>query len=385
MNVCRRVFGNLRKLKGDRIRVERLRFIKTEHNYADFSTSISPAIERALEERQVASTVALNIFRGGGFTTGFLDDPVKSLDLEYCRKENIVVRRRQNAGGAVWGPDGGALIVLNVDTRLPWVPLKTIKEAFGITLNRLAETVRELFGIEAVYRPLNDVEVEGRKLVPTSARLEKEILTMRLLVNVVPTDTDILKRAIIAPPEKTQDKKIKDPGARFTCLENEVGRKISFSDLFALTKKTVEKVFGNTVELVPGELSELEKRYAAESHKKNTSDEWFYANSERMRFKEAPPGALKAESRHKALAGLIRVTLLVVEHRIHDLIITGDFHPTPYRVLRDMEDAVRGKACNTEAVRDEIRRIFERPDVEIAGTEIQDFLAAFAKAFDQVN
>ena len=98
--------------------MERLRFIKTEHNYADFSTSISPAIERALEERQMASTVALNIFRGGGFTTGFLDDPEKSLDLEYCRKENIVVRRRQNAGGAVWGPDGGALIVLNVDTRL---------------------------------------------------------------------------------------------------------------------------------------------------------------------------------------------------------------------------------------------------------------------------
>jgi len=361
--------------------MEQLRLIKTEFSYADFSTSVSPAIELALEQRQAESAVVLNIFRGGSFTSGFLDDPEKSLDLEYCRKEGIVVRRRQNAGGAVWGPDGGALIVLYVDTELPWVPLKTVKEAFGVTLNRLAESVRELFTIEAVYRPLNDVEVEGRKLIATSARLEKEILTMRLLVNVVPTDLDILKNAIITPPEKIQDKKIKDPGARFTCLENEAGRKVSHSDLLTLTIKTVEKVFGKDVHLVPGELSVLEKEYSAQYQEKYISDEWFYANSERMRFKEIPPDALKYEGRHKAPAGLIRVTLLIVNSRIHDLIITGDFHPSPYQVLRDMEDVMRGKECNTEVIGDEIRRIFDRPDVEIAETEVKDFLGAFSKAF----
>ncbi|MFH1954682.1 MAG: hypothetical protein ABIL06_24095 [Pseudomonadota bacterium] len=361
--------------------MEQLRLIKTGYNYADFSTSISPAIELALEKREAASAVVLDVFRGGSFTSGFLDDPEKALDLDYCKQEGIVVRRRQNAGGAIWGPDGGALIVLYVDTRLPWVPMKTIKEAFGITLNRLAESVRELFGIEAVYRPINDVEVEGRKLIPTSARLEKEILTMRLLVNVVPTDPNILKKAIITPPEKTQDKKIKDPGARFTCLEMEAGRKISYSDLLALTSKTVEKVFGSGVELIPGELSDLEKEYAAQYQEKYISDEWFYSNSECMRFKEIPPDAVKCEGRHKAPAGLIRVTLLIVNDRIHDLIITGDFHPSPSRVLRDMEDKVRGKACNTEVIGDEIRRIFDRPDVEIAGTEVGDFMGAFSMAF----
>jgi lipoate-protein ligase A len=365
--------------------MEELRFIKAEYTYADFSTSISPAIELALEKRETMGTAVLNIFRGGSFTVGVLDDPEKSLDLDYCRENRIVVRRRQNAGGAIWGPDGGAFIVIYVDTMLPWVPMKSIKDAFAVTLTHLAEAVRELFNINAIYRPLNDIEVEGRKLIPTSARLEKGILTMRLLVNVVPTNQDLLKRSIRTPIEKMEDKKIKDVGARFTCLEKEARRKIDTSELEALTRRTIERVFGSEVTLVPGELSALEKEYAAAYQRKYTSAPWFYANCERMRFKEIPPDALKAEGRHKALAGLIRVTLLTCHNEIHDLIITGDFHPTPYGVLKDMEDALRGKRCDIEMVEEEIQGIFSQPDVEIAGTEVKDFVSAFHKAFDQAE
>jgi len=242
-----------------------------------------------------------------------------------------------------------------------------------------------LLDINAVYRPLNDIEVEGRKLIPSSARLEKGILTMRLLINVLPTNQDLLKRALKTPIEKIEDKKIKDVAARFTWLEKEAGRKTDASELEALTRRTIEKVFGREVTLVPGKLSPLEKDYAAEYQKKYTSDPWFYANSERMRFKEIPSDALKTEGRHKALAGLIRVTLLIFHDKIHDLIITGDFHPTPYGVLKDMEDALRGKGCDIEIVEEEIQRIFSRPDVEIAGTEVGDFVSAFRKAFDQAQ
>lgn len=361
--------------------MNQLRLIKTEYNYADFSTSVSPAVELALEKREAASAVLLNIFRGGSFTAGFLDDPEKSLDLEYCKRKGIIVRRRHNGGGAIWGPDGGALIVLYVDTRLPWIPVKTVGEAFPVVLTSLAEAVHELFEVAAVYRPVNDVEVEGRKLIPTSARLENDILTMRLLVNVVSSDPVTLKNAIITPPEKIQDKKIKDPGARFTCLENEAGRKISHSDLLALTSKTVEKVFGSGVELVPGELIDLEKEYAAQYQEKYISDEWFYANSERMRFKNIPADAVKCEGRHKAPAGLIRVTLLVSGNTMRDIIITGDFHPSPYGVLKEMENALRGEKCRREIVEAKIGEVFKRPDVEIAGTDVSDFAAAFARAF----
>jgi hypothetical protein len=104
-----------------------------------------------------------------------------------------------------------------------------------------------------------------------------------------------------------------------------------------------------------------------------------------MRFKEIPSDAIKTEGRHKAPAGLIRVTLLIRQNRIHGLIITGDFHPSPYQVLRDMEDALRGKEVNIGAIQSKIQQIFDRPDVEMVGVEVTDFMQAFTKAFDQIE
>ncbi len=164
-------------------------------------------------------------------------------------------------------------------------------------------------------------------------------------------------------------------------VETETGRSVGTSELETLARKTSEGIFGKKISLLPGALSGPEKRYAAEYQEKYTSDTWFYENSERMRFKDVPPGVVMVEGRHKAPAGLIRVTLLVRGGRIHDLIITGDFHPSPYRVLKDMEESVRGKPCRVEAVDEEIARIFDRPEVEIAGTEVGDFSAAFSRAF----
>jgi lipoate-protein ligase A len=365
--------------------LEHIRFVATQFTYADFSTSVSPAVERAVEERVCGCTAVLNVFRGDSFTIGVFEDPEKSMDLDYCRREGIVVRRRVNPGGSVWGADGGAILVLYMDTRLPWVPMKTVKDGFEITLTRLADVVREMFGLNARYRPLNDVEVEGRKLIATSARLEKGILTVRLLINVAPTNPDIMRRALRTAPEKVQDKPIKDVGARFTCLESEAGRRVEESDLETLARKTVEGVFGGKAALFPGDLTDKEKRYAEEYQEKYTSHEWFYENSERMRFREIPAGAVTVEGRFKAPAGLIRVTLLVYENAMRDIIITGDFHPSPYGVLKEMEDRLRGKPCLEEIVEEAMTEIFQRPEVEIAGTQAGDFTAAFVRAFQELN
>ncbi len=360
--------------------MEIIRLIQTDSTYADFSTSLSPAIELALEQRQAPSTVVLDIFRAGSFTVGVLEDPGKSLDLDYCRRKNIVVRRRQNPGGAIWGPAGSALIVYYLDTHDPQVPLRSIGEAFQKGLTDLAEVITRMFDIPAIYRPLNDIEVEGRKLVPTSARLEKGILTLRLLINLVPTDRNIMNKAIKVAPEKIQDKKIKEVGARFTCLETEIGRKITGAEIQELLEGVVQKTFGRTTKLEPGVLTDLEKRYEAEYQKKYTSEGWFYANSGKMRFRDKPPGAIITEGRHKAPAGLIRVTLLMDRNKMINLIINGDFHPSPLQVIKDMEQALRGKPGDLNRIREELTAVFDRPGVEIPGTTVEDFLSAFRMA-----
>ena len=363
--------------------MKQLRLIKCNYSYADFSTSISPAVEKGLDSRVAPDTVLLDVFSTDSITSGYLDDPEKAIDLEFCRQVGIVVRRRQNTGGAVFGPKGGAFLCLYLNPAQLGVHLTNIKDAFRISLTAIAEAMEEMWGIPARYRPLNDVEVEGRKLVPSSARLENGILSLRLLINVVNTDREVLNRAIVTNPEKVKDKQIKNLGQRFTSLENELCRKITQQDLEDITRLTIHKMFQGEMELVPGELTPEEEQYRQEYQEIYNSPEWFLANSESTRFSAAPPDAVKSEGNHKALAGLIRVTLLSREGRMEDLIVTGDFHPSPYRVIRDIEDALRGKLCDLAVVRQELERIYAREEVEMAGIEIDDFVAAFAKAFGQ--
>ncbi|BEQ14794.1 lipoyl protein ligase domain-containing protein [Desulfoferula mesophila] len=361
--------------------MKKLRFIKCNDSYADFSTSISPAVEKGLEYGVASNTVLLNVFSTDSITSGYLDDPEKAIDLAFCEQAGIVVRRRQNTGGAVFGPKGGAFLCLYLNPRALGVPMTNIKDAFQVSLTAMAEAVEELWHIPARYRPLNDIEVEGRKLVPSSARLENGILTLRLLINVVNTDRAVLSKAIITNPEKVKDKAIKDVGARYTSLENELNREITGEDMEQLSRLTIAKMFGDDLELVPGQLTPEEEQYLKEYQKTYNSPEWFFANSERIRFKGAHPYAIKSEGNQKAVAGLIRVTLLSREGRMDDLIVTGDFHPSPYRVTRDIEHALRGKPCDLAVVRQELERIYAREDVEMAGIEIDDFMTAFAKAF----
>lgn len=361
-----------------------LRFLTTDYTYADLSTGISPAIERALEEKKGQSTLLVNLFSQDSFTVGVLEDPEKSLDLDFCREQGIVVRRRQNPGGTVYGVKGSAMQCLYVDLAEPWVPFKTIGEAFPFFLERMAQVTSRLFGIEAKYRPVNDIEVESRKLVATSARLEKGILTLRSVINVTPADRAVMSRAIINRPEKFQDKKYKDGGSRFTCFQDEVGREVAREEVLALARETMAHVFGPEVSLVPGQMSALERQYYDQYQARYNSAEWFYANSERSRFRDIPADARKAEAFFKAPAGLIGVTILARRGRIHDLILLADFHPSPQTVLADMEQALRGQELSLAAIQERVAKVYRRPGVEIPGTSLEDFAALFSKALAQL-
>ncbi|MBW1783094.1 MAG: lipoate--protein ligase family protein [Deltaproteobacteria bacterium] len=358
----------------------RLRLLKTHYTYAELSTTLSPALEKSLEERQAPGTLVVNFFSADSITIGVLEDPEKSLDLDSCREQGIVVRRRQNPGGAVFANQGSVMTCVYLNMDQPWIPFKGIREAFPYYLERMARVVSERFGLHARYRPVNDIEVDGRKLVATSARLENRVLTLRSVINVRPVDRGVMSRAIIARPEKFQDKQQKDGGSRFTCLQEEAGRPIQPKEMVELAIKTMNKVFGPELEITEGTLSPLEDQYFHEYQEQFSADEWFYANSERTRFAHADPAARKVEAYHKAPAGLMGLALLALEGRIHDLILLADFHPSPYSVIGQLEDALRGQPLELDAIMARVDRAYHAPGVEIPGTGLSDFAALFDKA-----
>ncbi|MEE2995785.1 MAG: hypothetical protein VX700_01445 [Pseudomonadota bacterium] len=355
------------------------RLIVDRNSYADFSVSVSPAVERAVVTGDVPPTIFLNIFDQDSITIGVNEDPEQVLDLNFCRDNNIDFRRRVNGGGAIYTGTGSAFMVYFVPTSHPDVP-ETTAEAFPKILTAFAETLTEQFGFPAQYRPLNDVQVEGRKLVPTSLKIENGVMTFRFVVNVKEMNTEIAGAAMPMPPEKVQDKVHKDLQSRFTCLEREAGCAISAEDLEQMARAAVAHAFSGT-ELEFGGLTDVERKYAEEFRAEYDNDGWLFGKSERNRFRSnMQAGDTVGYGREKAVGGMLWATLAVRDGKIFHAILNGDWHPRPIDAVGWLEDALVGVDATEDAVRDAVTSFMARDDVEFASVEIANLMAAFGKA-----
>jgi len=354
------------------------RWLITHETYADFSTSTSPAVERAVGEGRSPDTAVLNFFPEDSITVGVLDDPEKACDLAFCREHRIIVRRRNTTGGAIYAAAGSSIVCYYVRTSCPEIP-NTVGDAFQVILGGFAGAMRRIFHINAVYRPVNDVEVEGKKLMASSCKIEGDMLIFRNVLNIREIDREKAACAMPLPPEKAHDKALKRFQERFTCLEREASRPITPDEIETMVRVAVEATFG-PITLVSGRLSSAEYKFREEYQRLYTDDSWFYANSESARFGSKHPGAQRAEARRKAPAGLIRAVILRRGSAILDLIITGDFHPRPHTLLNEMEDALRGAPLDPLVIRHRIERIYGNQGVEVAGVSLEDFVSTILSA-----
>lgn len=357
------------------------RFATGHASYADFSVSISPAIEKAVAEGSAPPTVYLNIFDEDGITIGVNEDPDQVLDMDFCREHGITVRKRVNGGGAIYAGKGSAFLVLFLPTDLPGVP-QTAAEAFPLILGHAADSLKDVFKVAAAYRPLNDVEIDGRKLMPTSIKIENGVMTCRLLFNITAINVDLAAKAMPMAPEKVRDKKLKDLGSRYTWLNREVGRDVTEDELAAWGREVVKTAFGD-VDLAAGALSDAERAYADAFRHELGGDGWLFDKSEGTRY--APllqPGDRIGRGREKAPAGLLWLSYLIRDGRIVKAIVNGDFHPRPVQSVAWLEDAFSGVAATPDACREVFASFLARPDVEFAGVEIDHLMAATERALE---
>lgn len=357
------------------------RLIVDANSYADFSVSVSPAIERAVVEGASQPTIYLDIFDSDSVTIGINEDPEQVLDLAYCRDAGVIFRRRPNGGGPIYAGAGSAFLVYYLPTAHPEVPATTA-EAFPKILTAFAETLAARYGFPAEYRPLNDVQVEGRKLVPTSLKIENGVMTFRIVVNVKPIDTEHAGRIMPMAPEKVQDKALKDMTSRFTCLEREAGRVLDAADLEQMARDAVAHAFGVT-DLVTGSVSDRERAYAGEFRLKYESDDWLFAKSEARRFGSlVGAGDTVGRGRAKAVGGLIWATLVVRDGAVLHAIVNGDWHPRPLDSVAWLEESLIGAAAAPGAIRDRVAAFLANPDIEFAGVTADDLCAALGIALD---
>ena len=87
-----------------------------------------------------------------------------------------------------------------------------------------------------------------------------------------------------------------------------------------------------------------------------------------------------SEGLHKARSGLIRVLVKVVDGKIRDLIISGDFIIVPESSIDLMESSLIGSSISEEEIIAKLRRFFQTNAFQSPGASPEDFALAIMKA-----
>jgi len=305
---------------------------------------------------------------------GYHQDMQKEVDLEYCAAHGLPVYRREVGGGAVY-LDSGQLFT-------QWIFHKedlpaSLEERFALYIDPIVQTYREL-GINANYRPINDIHVNGKKIGGTGAAQMgiAEILVGSLMYTF---DKKTMSQVLKVLSEKMRDKIFESLEAYMTTMTEQLGSTPDRAMVKDLYLKKVSEALG--AEIYEGEWTAEEEAMAREIDARFVSDEWLY---QKGRLQQ--PGVKIHQDVHlveaafKSQGGLIRVIARLREGRIDDVSISGDFTLLPVFAVGALEQSLRGVAATPETLKSKIEEAYYRLQIQSPGVTPADFTTAIMNA-----
>lgn len=315
---------------------------------------------------------------------GYFQDIEKDMNLDYCVVWGYPCIRRPVGGGSIVVSPIDSIVFLYLDDRDPIVP-KSREEQFNKILGGVVTGLKDKFGLaDARIKPLNDIDIGPKKLMASSIeKVGEHCLEFEATIPTEEFPTEIADNLFPYIPEKMADKATKTAAERVTYLNKEVGREVSLEEMRDLYAYGIEKAFG--IKFVLGELIEREKEVANALVKQFITVEWTFGNTEKRKFGEIPKDVVRAEFRHKAVAGLMRAVTLTKSGVIENIHFSGDFVAEPATVIAEMEQALKGAKVNENEVRERIRKVLDRPGVEIPQATLDDFVTTVMGAVKQAQ
>lgn len=200
---------------------------------------------------------------------GYFQDATKEVDLNYCRNNNIPVIRRETGGGTVY-IDSGQLFVQWI-CQPGFLPPK-VEHRFQLFNKALIETYK-FFGIQAYHYPINDVHVEGRKIVGTGAATigEAEVITGNFLYDF---DPEIMTQVLSLPNTAMRLVIGESLKNYMTWIKREIGDPPSYSEIIKVYRKECEKILG--ARLMDGEFTGEEVRAIEQAEAKLKREDWLH-------------------------------------------------------------------------------------------------------------
>jgi len=295
----------------------------------------------------------------------------QEIDVPYCHAHGVGVVRRITGGGAIYldeGQLGWGLIFRRAALGAASLP----ELARDICL-AVAAGLRAL-GVEARYRPRNDIEVDGRKISGTGGFFDGETLIYQGTV-LVDMDPAAMVAALRVPRAKLEKRRLDSAAQRVVTLRELLGP--ATPGLPAI-QRALLGAFAERFEVEWSEeaLTADEEALASRHHREEIGTEAFVREID-----DPAHEADFAAGTHTCPGGTITSYLRLegpARKRVGQLLITGDFFVAPPRIVLDLEAALRG--AYLEDIGPVIEQFFREHTVEALTVTPADFRSSIEQS-----
>jgi lipoate-protein ligase A len=294
----------------------------------------------------------------------------REINLDHCRANGIGVARRITGGGAIYFDEG----------QLGW---ELIFHRATLGMGSLAEAARRIceaaaaglarLGIQAQYRPRNDIEVGGRKVSGTGGFFDQDTLFYQgtVLVDMNPAD---MITALNVAQSKIARQSLDSAAQRVVTLKELLGTAPAIESV----KHSLLAGFAERLGITPvaGEITPHEEALAARYHDEELGTDAFVAEID-----DPATGSDVLAASHTGVGGTIHAYIRLAgagRDRIREALITGDFFVTPPRTIFDLEASLRDIAVADAG--DVIERFFQDAEVGLLTAAPSDFRKAVEDA-----
>ncbi|MDH5693212.1 MAG: lipoate--protein ligase family protein [Gammaproteobacteria bacterium] len=305
---------------------------------------------------------------------GFHQSPDQELRTDYCAEQGIEVQRRITGGGAIYFDETQIGWELYLDKKF----LGTANmEAIAARICQAAARGISALGVDARFRPRNDIEVDGRKISGTGGAFDGDSILYQgtLLIDF---DVEKMLRVLRIPAEKLSDKAISSARERVANLKDLLGYTPNVDDV----KKKMMTAFGEEFEVNFEEVNEMnegEQEIYEEALREIDSLSWIYQHNRPI------TDTVQVQGLYKCSGGLMRASVAMDTSKgmIKQVWITGDFFVNPKRMITDLEAALKDSLISD--LEKNVYAFFDRYPVEMLMLNRDDFVAVISEAVAQVR
>ncbi|HOP60526.1 MAG TPA: lipoate--protein ligase [Candidatus Saccharicenans sp.] len=302
---------------------------------------------------------------------GYHQEAEREVDLDFCRQAGLPVYRREVGGGAVY-LDRHQLFA-------QWIfhpdnfPAR-LEDKFRFYVEPMIRTYHRL-GIPAEYRPVNDIQVGGKKICGTgAARINQaEVIVGSFMFDF---DKKMMARVLRVSSEKMRDKVFQSLEQYMTSIKELLPEVPSREKIIEIYLEELAWLTG--AELVKGKMTEAELAEAERLDRLFESEDWIFQKGplHRQAIKIQEDVHLR-EIDYKAPGGLIRLTARIKAGQLDAVWISGDFTAFPKEGIAGLEKALAGVSLEEKSLKEAIENFISQSGLTCPGVELEDWLSAF--------